>query len=83
MLFRSMCLALEPRAGFFTLWQTSKHAFGRKIKNARDFNFAMIENTGLVGVHFNPYIRYAVAYSDVATVADDIKAAFAKAEVSY
>jgi len=78
-----MSLALEPRAGFFTLWQTPKHAFGRKIKNAKDFNFAMIENTGLVGVHFDPYIRYAVAYSDVATVASDIDTAFAKADVSY
>jgi len=78
-----MRLALEPRAGFFTLWQTPKYTFGKKVKSARDFNFAMIENTGLVGVHFDPYIRYAVAYSDIQAVADEIKVAFAKAEVSY
>ena len=92
-----MQLALEPRAGFFTLWQTPKFAFGKKVKNAEAFNFAMIKGTGIdktgitytgaadpgvVGVHFAPYIRYAVAYSDVAAVADDIKAAFAKAQVS-
>ena len=78
-----MRLALEPQAGFFTLWFAPKHAFGRKIKDAEDFNFAMIENTGLVGVHFNPYIRYAVASSNVELIATDIMAAFAKAKVSY
>ncbi len=75
--------AIEPRAGFFTLWQVPKRAFGVDIKNAMDFNFAMIENTGVVGVHFDPYIRYAVASADVVAIADDIKDAFAKAEVSY
>ena len=78
-----MRLAIEPRAGFFTLWQTPKRAFGQEVQDAKAFNFAMIENTGLVGVHFNPYIRYAVASADVEAIADDIKAAFAKAEVSY
>lgn len=78
-----MRLALEPQAGFFTLWQTPKRAFGKEVKDARDFNFTMIDNTGLVGVHFNPYIRYAVASADVEAIADDIKAAFAKAQVSY
>lgn len=78
-----MRLALEPQAGFFTLWQTPKCVFGKEVKDARDFNFTMIENAGLVGVHFNPYIRYAVASADVEAIADDIKAAFAKAQVSY
>ena len=75
--------AIEPRAGFFTLWQVPKRAFGADIHDAMDFNFAMIENTGVVGVHFHPYIRYAVASADVEAIADDIRAAFAKAEVSY
>ena len=78
-----MQLAIKPRAGFFTLWQAPKYAFGRKMKDAKEFNFSMIENTGLVGVHFNPYIRYAVASADVEAIADDIKAAFVKAKVSY
>jgi len=81
-----MHLALEPRAGFFTLWQAPKRAFGKEVKDAREFNFAMIEGdgkVGVVGVHFHPYIRYAVASADVEVIADDIKAAFAKAEVSY
>ena len=81
-----MRLATEPRAGFFTLWQLPKRAFGREIKDAEDFNYAMIEGdgkTGVIGVHFHPYIRYAVAHEDVEAMADDIKAAFAKADVSY
>jgi LL-diaminopimelate aminotransferase len=75
--------AIEPKAGFFTLWKTPKRAFGRAVENAKDFNFAMIDHTGVVGVHFDPYIRYAVASADVEKLADDIKAAFAKAEVAY
>ena len=81
-----MRLALEPRAGFFTLWQAPKRAFGKEVKDAKDFNFTMIEGDckiGIIGVHFHPYIRYAVASADVEAIAEDIKAAFAKAEVSY
>jgi LL-diaminopimelate aminotransferase len=78
-----MHLALEPRAGFFTLWKTPKRAFGKEMKDAADFNLAMINNTGVVGVPFGDYIRYAVAHDDVASIAGEIKAAFAKAEVSY
>ena len=78
-----MQIALEPKAGFFTLWKTPKQAFGKKIESAKDFNFAMIENTGVVGVHFDPYIRYAVASANVEAIAKDIKAAFEKAQVSY
>ena len=80
---QGMRLAIEPKAGFFTLWQTPKHAFGKKINSARDFNFEMIKNTGVVGVHFNPYIRYAVASVDVEAVAEEIKTAFKNAEVLY
>ena len=78
--------ALEPKAGFFTLWQAPKYAFGKEVKNAKEFNFAMIEGdgkTGVVGVHFHPYIRYAVASADVEAIADDIRAVFAKAQVGY
>ena len=78
-----MRLAIEPMAGFFTLWQMPKFAFGKEIADARDFNFTMIENTGLVGVHFGEYIRYAVASADIKVIASEIEEAFAKAKVSY
>lgn len=78
-----MRMALEPRAGFFTLWRSPKRAFGREMKNARDFNFAMIQEAGLVGVHFDPYIRYAVASVEIEDAVDAIKAAFEKAKVGY
>lgn len=42
----------------------------------------MIEKTGVVGVHFPGYIRYAVC-GDVAAMGNDIDEAFAKADVSY
>ena len=78
-----MRLATQPKAGFFTLWQTPKQAFGREIKDARDFNFAMIEKTGIVGVHFGKYIRYSVACVDTIGMADEIEKAFESAEISY
>jgi len=78
-----MQLAIKPRGGFFTLWKAPKHAFGREMSGAKDFNFSMIQNTGVVGVHFDPYIRYAVAYSDPGKFADAIKLAIARARVSY
>jgi len=77
-----MKLAVEPRAGFFTLWQTPKRAFGREIKSAEEFNFLMIEQTGVVGVHFKPYIRYAVT-GDIEKMTLPIERAFVEAEVSY
>jgi len=42
----------------------------------------MIEKTGVVGVHFEPYIRYAVT-GDIEAMADAIDSAFLKAKVSY
>lgn len=74
--------AVEPGAGFFTLWKSPRIAFGERMTDARHFNFTMIEKTGIVGVHFDPYIRYAVC-ADVEGVADKIDAAFKKASVSY
>jgi LL-diaminopimelate aminotransferase len=77
-----MRLAVEPRAGFFTLWKRPDRAFGEEVKNAEHFNFLMIEKTGVVGVHFDPYIRYAVT-GDVEEMAGAIEEAFSKAKVSY
>jgi len=77
-----MKIAVEPRAGFFTLWLRPRMAFGMPINDADQFNSLMIAKTGVVGVPFEPYIRYAVT-SDVEAMAGDIKEAFKKAEVSY
>lgn len=77
-----MRLAVEPSAGFFTLWRRPDKAFGKKIKNAEHFNYLMIEKTGVVGVHFEPYIRYAVT-GDIEAMADAIEKAFCEAAVSY
>lgn len=77
-----MRLAIEPGAGFFTLWKTPKQAFGRDIETAQEFNFLMIERTGVVGVHFDPFIRYAVT-GEVEKMTEPIERAFLKAKVSY
>jgi aspartate/methionine/tyrosine aminotransferase len=63
--------ACETSAGFFTLWQVPKRAFGKTIEDPAHeaFNRLVIEETGIVGVHFRgpgadgggePLIRYAV-----------------------
>jgi LL-diaminopimelate aminotransferase len=77
-----MQLAIEPTAGFFTLWLIPTRAFGRPVESAEHFNFMMIEETGVVGVHFPGYMRYAVC-EDIAAYAREIDAAFKKAQVSY
>jgi len=77
-----MRLAIEPGAGFFTLWQRPDKAFGKAIKDAEHFNYLMIEKTGVVGVHFEPYIRYSVT-GDIEAMAKVIDDAFAKAEIGY
>lgn len=77
-----MRLALEPAAGFFTLWLVPSRAFGQKIESAEHFNFLMIERTGMVGVHFPGYVRYAVC-ADIDAMAKEIEEAFMQAEVSY
>ncbi len=78
----SMRLAIQPRAGFYTLWESPREAFGEVMASAEQFNFAMIENTGVVGVHFGKFLRYAVC-ADVSVMQADLKAAFAAAKVSY
>src|SRR5215510_4207994 len=40
-----MRLALEPAAGFYTLWLIPTRAFGRRVESAAHFNFMMIEAT--------------------------------------
>ena len=79
---RGMRLAIEPRAAFYTLWQTPATAFGTPVESGEQFNFMMIEKTGVVGVHFGDYIRYAVC-ADVDAMQADLNAAFAAADVTY
>ncbi|MCH7828848.1 aminotransferase class I/II-fold pyridoxal phosphate-dependent enzyme [Patescibacteria group bacterium] len=80
---QGMELAVQPGAGFFTLWKVPKIAFGEPVLDAEQFNFHMIEETGVTGVHFNPdYIRYAVC-GDVEAMLPDIVRGFQKAAVSY
>ena len=80
-----MKLAVQPSAGFFTLWKVPKTAFEQKITSAEHFNFLMIEKTGIVGVHFKPdYIRYAVvAPVKSSEYKDAIHNGFREAKVSY
>jgi LL-diaminopimelate aminotransferase len=77
-----MRLALEPAAGFFTLWLIPTRAFGQKIESAEHFNVLMIERTGVVGVHFPGYVRYAVC-ADIDAMAKEIEEAFIQADVSW
>ncbi|MDA1099347.1 MAG: aminotransferase class I/II-fold pyridoxal phosphate-dependent enzyme [Proteobacteria bacterium] len=77
-----MRLAIQPRAGFFTLWETPKEAFGEAMASAEQFNFTMIEKTGVIGVHFGDFLRYAVC-ADVTAMQGELKAAFDTAAVSY
>ncbi|MBI2476499.1 MAG: aminotransferase class I/II-fold pyridoxal phosphate-dependent enzyme [Candidatus Taylorbacteria bacterium] len=78
-----MRLACKPGAGFFSLWHAPRMAFGEAVKNAEHFNSLMIERVGIVGVDFNPYIRYSVAQNDIVSVADEIRVAFETAAVAY
>ena len=79
---QGMQLAIEPRAGFFTLWRAPRYAFGQRLESAADFNVLMIRETGVVGVHFPGYLRYAVC-ADVEAMAEPLSAAFERAQVSY
>ena len=78
-----MQLAVEPKAGFFTLWKVPDVAFGKKIKDAAHFNNLMIESTGVLGVPFGQYIRYAICRSSIKRRARQLELAFAKANVRY
>jgi len=80
-----MRLAVEPSAGFFILCDAPRQAFGQEIADAEAFNNRMITQTGVVGVPFGRYIRYAICATDVldANIGGDIKAAFEKAKATY
>ena len=70
--------ACETTAGFFTLWQVPREVLGknleqeaatRKISIAEAYNRLVIDELGLVGVHFHsptqahpPLIRYAACF---------------------
>ncbi|MBL4720330.1 MAG: aminotransferase class I/II-fold pyridoxal phosphate-dependent enzyme [Alphaproteobacteria bacterium] len=77
-----MQLALEPKAGFYTLWKTPTRAFGEAVESAKAFNLAMIDKTGVVGVNFGDFLRYAVC-ADVAAIEDYLRRAFMAADVKY
>ncbi len=79
---RGMKLAVAPGAGFFTLWKVPNRAFGQRIETAERFNYLMVERTGVTGVHFHPYIRYAVV-GPVEDMRHDLECAFDEADVSY
>jgi len=79
---RGMRASVRPQAGFFSLWDLPQKAFGQDIVDAKQFNELMIAETGLVGVHFGNYMRYAVC-GPVEDWRQDIIDAFDKANVSY
>jgi len=76
-------LAVEPKAGFFVLFHSPKEAFGKKVSDGEAFNSLMIDKKGLVGVHFDNYIRYAVCTTDIERDIDVIVEKFIAAKVRY
>ena len=46
-----MRLAIEPVAGFYTLWETPTRAFGEPAENSEVFNLMMIDKGGGGGVY--------------------------------
>ncbi|MDP3962329.1 MAG: pyridoxal phosphate-dependent aminotransferase [bacterium] len=78
-----MRLAVRPEGGFFLLFDCPKKAFGQGIASSDHFNDLMIANAGIVGVPFDPWIRYAVCAADIEEVKGEISCGFEKAEVSY
>lgn len=77
-----MQLAIPPQAGFFTLWRALTYAFGQPVESAEAFSFLMIQETGVVGVHFPGYLRYAVC-ADIEAMAQPLSEAFKRAQISY
>ncbi len=59
-----------------------KKCYFEDYRFSEDLDFTMIEETGVVGVHFPGYLRYAVC-GDVEAMAGGIDMAFSKAQVSY
>ncbi len=80
---RGMRLAVKPEAGFFLLFDAPTKAFGQDIANGEEFNNIMTDNTGLCGIPFDKWIRYAICATDVGAQIEEIEAGFAAAKVSY
>lgn len=78
-----MRIATQPEAGFFALYNAPKQAFGQKTPDGEAFNTIMIEKTGIVGVPFDGWIRYAVCTEDVEALAPMLGEAFRSANVQY
>lgn len=78
-----MQLAVKPRATFFTLWKRPRKAFGKIISSADEFYEMMLFKTGIVGVPFDPYIRYAVTSSQLEMWEKPLRKGFGEAKVSY
>ncbi len=76
-------MTVDPKAGFFVLFHAPKTAFGQDVEDAEEFNGLMINNTGIVGVPFGEYIRYAVCTLDIEAKIEQIAAGFEKANVGY
>jgi len=75
-----MVPAVDPKAGFFCTFKCPQKAFGIRIHDSEQFNNLMIERTGVLGVPFDPYVRFAVV-EDVEAMLPDIENAFALANV--
>ena len=81
---RGMKPAVEPGAGFFTLWKAPSRIFGHDIENGEAFNRLMIDKTGIAGVHFSRYIRYAVTSPvENPEFIKALKKGFGEAKVGY
>lgn len=74
---------VKPKAGFFVLCEVPKFAYGEKIIDAEHFNKTMLNHTGFVAVPIGKYIRFSVAGFPVEERAQDISAAFEKAQIQY
>ncbi|MEK7609774.1 MAG: aminotransferase class I/II-fold pyridoxal phosphate-dependent enzyme [Patescibacteria group bacterium] len=80
---QGMRLAVKPEAGFFLLFDSPQRAFGQSIKDAAEFNSLMIQHTGIAGVPFGKWIRYAICATDVEAQKNEIGSGFEKAKVEY
>jgi aspartate/methionine/tyrosine aminotransferase len=71
-------LAVEPKAGFFVLFDAPNAVFGERVTGAEQVNKKILLNTGLIGVHFDPYYRLAVCgpvENNLERIADNLNAA--------
>jgi len=81
-------LATSPDAGFFTFWHAPTKVFGKPVASADEYNIAMIEKFGLVGVPYTgtdgEYIRYAVCFDvEDEKVQAAVRAAMDEAKPEY